>query len=493
VEPSNGRAKRSRKTQNLVYTETSEQEEIDEAEVKITLKKNKRTAKDEVGEDVKVKVEPVQAKGVPHTAKAKRVKTTQVAKVEEKIYEEGEVEVKVKRKRKTKEQKEAEAMPLAARSLGSKVLVGAHVSSAGGVHNAIANSVHIGGNAFALFLKSHRKWENPVLQDDHLTSFMSSCKDHKYGHHDHVIPPIVPHGSYLVNLAHHDPVRAKQAYDVFLDDLVRCSKLGIRLYNFHPGNCGASESRAHAISHLASQLNKAHKDTSSGNVITLLETMTSSTNVLGATFEDLAETIAQVDDKERVGVCLDTCHVFTAGYDLRKPEAFHATMDKFDKVVGFKYLKALHMNDSKAPFNSGRDLHANIGTGFLGLRAFHNIMNEPRLWGLPMVLETPIDVKDAETGKEVPDKRIWAREIKLLESLVGMSAETDEFTELEAELHAQGEAERQRIQVQVSKKEAKAKDKENKARAKAGQKGKRKGKKATDPSSDEESSGDRNS
>jgi AP endonuclease-1 len=227
-------------------------------------------------------------------------------------------------------------------------------------------------------------------------------------------------------------------------------------------------------------------------VITLLETMTSSTNILGATFEDLAETIDQIDDKGRIGVCLDTCHVFAAGYDLRTPEAFKNTMEKFDEVVGLKYLRALHMNDSKAPLNSGRDLHANIGTGFLGLRAFHNIMNEPRLWGLPMVLETPIDVKDSVTGKEVPDKNIWAREIKLLESLVGMDVESEEFKELEVELHEKGTAERERIQAQVDKKITKAKGKEAKAKTtagKAGKKGKGK-KKVADTSSDDGSSAD---
>ncbi len=118
--------------------------------------------------------------------------------------------------------------------------------------------------------------------------------------------------------------------------------------------------------------------------------------------------IAQVDKKERVGVCLDTCHVFAAGYDLRSRAAFKKTLDEFDDVVGLKYLRALHVNDSKAPLGSGRDLHANIGTGCLGLRAFWNLANEERLAGLPMVLETPIDVKDPETGKEKPDQGIWA-------------------------------------------------------------------------------------
>ncbi|KAF2421835.1 DNA-lyase [Tothia fuscella] len=371
-------------------------------------------------------------------------------------------------------------MPLAARTVGSKIVLGAHISAAGGVHNAVTASVHIGGNAFALFLKSQRKWVNPDLQDEHCTQFLSNCKEHKYDKVNHKIPPIVPHGSYLVNLAHPDPDRTKQAYDVFLDDLDRCNKLGIHLYNFHPGNAAANESREDAIEHLAGQLNRAHKDPSSGSVVTLLETMAAGGNVLGSTFQDLASIIDLIQQKDRVGVCLDTCHVFAAGYDLRAPEVFKATIDDFDSIIGLKYLKALHINDSKAPIGSQRDLHANIGTGFLGLRSFHNIVNESRLWGLPMILETPIDVKDPETKKEVPDKSIWAREIKLLESLVGMDVESAEFKRMQVELQEKGLAERERVQDQVDRREEK-----KKARSTKGAK-RRKGKK--EESSDGESS-----
>ena len=165
--------------------------------------------------------------------------------------------------------------------------------------------------------------------------------------------------------------------------------------------------------------------------------------VIGNTFQDLADIIAEVDDKSRVGVCLDTCHVFAAGYDLREPEKFKSVLDGFDKVVGLKYLKALHLNDSKAPFGSHRDLHANIGTGFLGLRAFHNIMNETRFENLPMVLETPIDKRDPDDEKKtIEDKSIWAKEIKTLEELIGMDVESDEFKRKESELSEQGREER---------------------------------------------------
>ncbi|KAK8206676.1 DNA-(apurinic or apyrimidinic site) lyase [Zalaria obscura] len=376
------------------------------------------------------------------------------------------VEKKVKRKRKTKEEKEAEAMPLAARTVGHKMFVGAHVSSAGGVHNAVTNSVHIGANAFALFLKSQRKWANPPLDDGHCSTFHDHCKTHDYQSRQHVLP----HGSYLVNLAHTDAARTKQAYDAFLDDLHRCERLGIRLYNFHPGN-SLDKERSVAIAHLAGNLNRAHKETES--VVTVLENMAAGGNVLGSTFEDLRDIIALVEDKSRVGVCLDTCHAFAAGYDLRTAEALQETLAQFDRTVGMNYLRALHLNDSKAPFSSNRDLHANIGTGFLGLRAFHGIMNEGCFAGLPMVLETPIEVRDEngelvkdEKGKEKEDKGIWAREIKMLESFVGMDMDSEEFKTMEAALGKKGEPERRRVADQVERREEKRKEKAEKEKGK---------------------------
>jgi AP endonuclease-1 len=276
----------------------------------------------------------------------------------------------------------------------------------------------------------------------------------------------VPHGSYLVNLAHPDAERKKQAYDSFLNDLTRCHTLGIRLYNFHPGNSNATTREA-GIRNIAANINEAHNDPTSGEVVTVLETMASQGNTIGGTFADLAAIIDLVDNKDRVGVCLDTCHVFAAGYDIRTPEAYSATMAEFDKVIGLKYLKALHINDSKAPLFSNRDLHARIGTGYLGLRAFHNVVNDERLHGLPMVLETPIDGVD-ENGKKTEDKSIWAREIKMLESLVGMDVDSREFKELEAELQEEGVDERKRVGEQVDRKKAKdAKPKKAKGKKKA--------------------------
>ncbi|KAF7535454.1 hypothetical protein G7Z17_g13200 [Cylindrodendrum hubeiense] len=354
---------------------------------------------------------------------------------------------KTVKKRKTKA-KDEDAMPLADRtavpSLKKAMYIGAHVSAAGGVQNSVANAVHIGANSFALFLKSQRKWTNPPLDPTAKTQFISQCKHHSYSAAEHALP----HGSYLVNLAQADETKADQAYSSFVDDLARCEQLGIRLYNFHPGSTNG-DSRPAAIKRIATQLNKSHKATKT--VVTVLENMAGSGNVIGATWEDLRDIIELVEDKSRVGVCIDTCHAFAAGHDLRTPEAFKKTIDAFNDIVGEKYLKAFHLNDSKAPFNSNRDLHANIGTGFLGLRAFHSVMNHEAFQGMPMVLETPIDRKGPD-GKSVEDKQVWADEIKLLERLVGMDAESDEFSTLEEQLQAKGAEERNKIQDQVDRK-----------------------------------------
>lgn len=202
----------------------------------------------------------------------------------------------------------------------------------------------------------------------------------------------------------------------------------------------------------------------------VLETMAGSGSVIGSTFSDLASIIEQVADKSRIGVCIDTCHIFAAGYDLRAPAAFSQVMDDFERTVGSGHLKALHLNDSKAPLGSHRDLHANIGTGFLGLRAFHNVMNEKRFEGLPMVLETPIDKKDPENeNKTIEDKTVWAKEIKMLESLIGTSVESQDFKSMEAELSEVGRVEREKHLEQYERKL----EKEAKAAEKAASRGKK--------------------
>ncbi|KAK6540689.1 hypothetical protein TWF694_008082 [Orbilia ellipsospora] len=395
-----------------------------------------------------------------------------------------------KRKRKTKEEKEAEKMPLADRVLSCPFKVGAHVSSAGGVENAVKNATRIGSNAFALFLKSQRKWESPPYKPANITTFKKLTKEAGYDPRRHMLP----HGSYLVNLAQKDKEKAKLAYSGFIDDLKRAESLDIGLFNFHPGST-LGEPREEALQRIADALNKAHKETSF--VKTVLETMAGQGNVIGCKFEDLRDIIALIKDKSRVGVCIDTCHSFSAGYDLRSPETYRAVMEEFDDIIGFKYLSALHLNDSKAPFNSHRDLHQNIGLGFLGLSAFRNVMNTKEFHDIPMVLETPLEGDDVS---------MWAKEIKLLESLVGLEPDDPKFLALEKEYADKGAIERKAVLDKLDKKEnekaekearkkertekkaAKDKLKEEKAKKKSTEKTPKKSKKVTREDSGNESS-----
>ncbi|KAK6841861.1 hypothetical protein PG990_006145 [Apiospora arundinis] len=441
-------------------------------------------------EELDTKTEAPAKEDVKASRNARVTKRKAVVEDDDEEVVKAEKDSKPAKKSRTAKTKIEDIMPLAKRtavsSLKQAMYIGAHVSGAGGVQNSVHNAVHIGANAFALFLKSQRKWDNPPLAAEARDAFKGLSKEHGFDAHRHC----VPHGSYLVNLAAAEKAKADQAYNSFLDDLRRCDALGIVLYNFHPGNTNGCD-RAEAISRIAGQLNKAHQATEGSKVVTVLENMAGQGNVIGCTFEDLRDIIAQVDDKSRVGVCIDTCHTFAAGYDLRTPEAFAETVKAFDDVVGNKYLRAFHLNDSKAPFDSHRDLHANIGTGFLGLRAFHNVMNHAPFQGLPMVLETPIDRKGAD-GKSVEDKQVWADEIKLLESLIGMDPESDEFQALDVKLQKQGEGERSKLQAQADKKGAKdAKKAEKATKAKAGGAAKKKApakgrKKAAESSDGEE-------
>ena len=363
------------------------------------------------------------------------------------------------KKRKTAEEKEAEKMPLASRTEGLSYFVGAHVSIAKGVENAVTNAVHIGGNAFALFLQSQRKWENPPLKSENQLAFLKACSHHKYDANQHV----VPHASYLCNLAAKDPTSAKKSYDFFLDDLKRCERLGIRYYNFHPGSTN-KEPLAEAIKRLSDNLNRLLAETKT--VTPLLENMAGTESIIGSRLSDLAQIIAGVrpEYQHRIGICIDTCHAFAAGLDLRTPEAFEKTLKEIDDVVGLKYLKAMHINDSKGMFESKKDLHQNIGLGFLGLRPFHSIMNEPRLANIPLILETPSEKPDPKNPKKtIEDKSVWSKEIKMLESLIGMDPDGQEYKTLEQTLADQGKEERGKMETWQAEKDEKLRRQGDKA------------------------------
>ena len=275
--------------------------------------------------------------------------------------------------------------------------VGAHVSAGGGVENAPLNAKAIGAKAFALFTKNQRQWKAKPLTDDNIDKFKENCKECGY------LPEhVLPHDSYLINLGHPEKEGLEKSRDAFLDEMQRCEQLGLKLLNFHPGSHLKKIEEDACLKRIAESINIALDKTK--GVSAIIENTAGQGTNMGFMFEHLATIIDNVDDKKRVGVCLDTCHTFTAGYDLRTKKAFKATMDEFEKLVGFKYLSAMHLNDSKPDLGARVDRHQSIGKGKLGVDPFRFIMNDKRFDEIPMVLETI-------------DDTIWAEEIKLLYSL----------------------------------------------------------------------------
>ncbi|KAJ3733791.1 xylose isomerase-like protein [Lentinula guzmanii] len=284
--------------------------------------------------------------------------------------------------------------------------VGAHVSAAGGVENAVFNAAKIGANAFALFVKSQRKWSSPPLTDASISSFKSRMKQLSYN------PKyILPHGSYLINLGNPDTEKREKSYECFLDDLKRCDSLGLELYNFHPGSSLGIVEPSVTMTHIADCINRSHRDTPGSKVVVVLENMAGSGNIIGSDFAHLGEIIGQVDDKTRVGVCLDTCHMFAAGYDIRTKEGWNSTVESFDTHVGLKYLRGMHLNDSKTACGSKKDRHDNIGVGHLSIQTFAHILTDPRMQDIPLILETP--------SHEGSNKNwdVWVKEIEVLNLL----------------------------------------------------------------------------
>jgi deoxyribonuclease-4 len=276
--------------------------------------------------------------------------------------------------------------------------IGPHVSASGGVENAPVNANAIGAKAFGLFTKNQRQWVAPPLTLKSIELFRSNCE--KFGFKPH---QILPHDSYLINLGHPEKEGLEKSRAAFIDELQRCELLGLDRLNFHPGSSLGKVSDEECLRTIAESINIALSKTR--GVTAVIENTSGQGSNLGHRFEHLAFIIDLVEDKTRVGVCLDTCHTFTAGYNLKSPEGFKKTFDDFDSVVGFGYLKGMHLNDSKKELGTRVDRHDSIGEGFLGIEPFRLLMNDSRFDGIPLILETP-------------DESIWAREIELLYGLV---------------------------------------------------------------------------
>lgn len=283
----------------------------------------------------------------------------------------------------------------------------------------------IGANSFAMFLKSPRKWVSPDIKDEEAQKFKQLCE--QYGYNPRT--DILPHGSYFINLANPDKEKEDKAYDSFLDDLKRCEKLGIGLYNFHPGSSLDGDHRE-ALERLAKNINKAIAETEFVKIV--IENMAGHGNLIGSTLQDIRDVIDLVDNKQRVGVCVDTCHTFAAGYDISAKKVYDEFWTQFKTTIGFEYLSAIHLNDSKAPLGANRDLHQKLGYGFLGLEVFRIIANDSKLQNIPIILETPVENDDS----------VYGDEIKLLEWLQERTDLDDEFVAKNTALADKGSKER---------------------------------------------------
>ncbi len=274
--------------------------------------------------------------------------------------------------------------------------VGAHVSAAGGVDQAVIRAHELEATAFALFTKNQRQWRAAPLAEDVIEKFKLACE--KYGY---TSAQILPHDSYLINLGHPVTEALEKSREAFIDELVRCQQLGLSLLNFHPGSHLLQIDEDQCLARIAESINIA-LDATEG-VTAVIENTAGQGSNLGFKFEHLAAIIERVEDKSRVGVCIDTCHAFAACYDLRTEEDCEHTFAALGKIVGFQYLRGMHLNDAKSEFNSRVDRHHSLGEGNIGKTVFSYIMRDSRFDNIPLILETV-------------NMDIWAEEIAWLKS-----------------------------------------------------------------------------
>ena len=272
--------------------------------------------------------------------------------------------------------------------------IGAHVSASGGVENAPLNAHAIGAKAFALFTRNQRQWKSAPLSKKSIMLFKERCEEFGYK-----AEHILPHDSYLINLGHPEAEGLQKSREAFLDEMQRCEQLGLDRLNFHPGSHLNKIGVEECLTRIAESINWALDQTS--GVSAVLENTAGQGSNLGHTFEQLAYIIDKVEDKSRVGVCIDTAHTLAAGYEIRTVESFTDTFKKFDEIIGFSYLRGMHINDSKKELATRVDRHDSIGKGFMGLTTFELLMKDARFDHIPLILETP-------------DESVWAEEIASL-------------------------------------------------------------------------------
>lgn len=271
---------------------------------------------------------------------------------------------------------------------------GAHVSAAGGVENAPRNAAAIGATALALFTKNQRQWSAPALTPAQIDAFRKACAETGYAPEQ-----ILPHDTYLINLGHPEEEGLEKSRRAFEEEMARCQALGLDRLNFHPGSHLRKISEEESLDRIAASINRALERTR--GVTAVIENTAGQGSNLGYSLGQLAYLIERVEDKSRVGVCIDTCHAFAAGYDLSTAEACARTFEAFDRTVGFEFLRGMHLNDALKPCGSRVDRHAPLGEGTIGLDCFRYVLADERFEGIPLILETP-------------DESRWAEEIALL-------------------------------------------------------------------------------
>jgi len=279
----------------------------------------------------------------------------------------------------------------------SDKFVGAHVSAAGGVENAPENAHKIRATAFALFTKNQRQWKAKPLTTESISAFIRNCEKYEYKPNQ-----ILPHDSYLINLGHPEKAALQKSRDAFLDEMQRCEQLGLDRLNFHPGSHLNRSTEGQCLTTIAESINIALDKTK--GVIAVIENTAGQGTNMGYSFYQIKKIIDQVEDKSRVGVCIDTAHAYSAGYNIKTKKGFEKVFEEFEDVIGFDYLKGMHLNDSKKEFGSRVDRHESLGDGTLGLEVFECVMNDDRFDNIPLILETPNDEK-------------WEEEISLLKKL----------------------------------------------------------------------------
>ncbi|MDR3012241.1 MAG: deoxyribonuclease IV [Chitinispirillales bacterium] len=280
-----------------------------------------------------------------------------------------------------------------------KKYIGPHVSAAGGVHNAPVNARAVGASGFALFTKNQKRWDAKPLEPTVIDAFGKNMELHGYDPR-----AVLVHDSYLINIGHPDKENRERSVNALIDEAQRCAALGLTLLNIHPGSHLKAINVDECLAVIAESINIVLDKTNGVTIV--LETTAGQGSNVGFRFEHLAAVIDKIDDKARVGACIDTCHIFAAGYDIRDEKSYGETMGEFERVVGFKYLRGLHLNDSKNVFGSAVDRHESIGKGSLGKEAFRLLMEDARFDGIPCILETP-------------NEEIWADEVEMLKKMAG--------------------------------------------------------------------------